>query len=398
MSPGLAQFILFLLSIYHPPARHLLQPQGVHLSWTERPGELAVLWTSWLPVLNPTVKLTATECESIPQAAGFVEFPVATRLFRKHAEVDIVVVTLYIGLVDGVDSNCKYRYVVGQGPHMWSRDYYVKGITTNTLAIQDTNRSVSLAVFGDMGIGNYSIPTRTHLEALVTSDAVHGVLHLGDIAYDMYRHMGSVADEFFKEIEPIAASVPYMVTPGNHEHYQNFSHFRELFRMPENEQNQGSNFFYSFDLGPAHFLSINSEAYFYLGRESIDLQNRWIIQDLKAANQRREAVPWIVVIMHKPLYCQIDWRKSLAEVPEFLCNYDCDHEAKIVRGELEDLLYSSGVDLVFAGHMHNYEREAPLFHNQTVPSAVDSLHYHKNPKAPISILSGSAGSDHVRAR
>jgi hypothetical protein len=41
------------------------------------------------------------------------------------------------------------------------------------------------------------------------------VIHSGDISYaDGYEPHW---DDFFNKIQPIAASVPYMVSPGNHE-------------------------------------------------------------------------------------------------------------------------------------------------------------------------------------
>ena len=43
------------------------------------------------------------------------------------------------------------------------------------------------------------------------------ILHIGDFAYDMDQDNGRVGDEFMRNIEPIAAYLPYMTCPGNHE-------------------------------------------------------------------------------------------------------------------------------------------------------------------------------------
>jgi hypothetical protein len=50
------------------------------------------------------------------------------------------------------------------------------------------------------------------------------------------------------------------------------------------------------------------------------------------------------------------------------------------------------VDFYLAGHLHYYERTAPVYNNQTIPSALDSPHYHRNPNATIHITSGVAGN------
>jgi hypothetical protein len=40
-----------------------------------------------------------------------------------------------------------------------------------------------------------------------------------------------------RQIEPVAAYIPYMVSPGNHESAGNFSHFTHRFTMPNTDTN-----------------------------------------------------------------------------------------------------------------------------------------------------------------
>ena len=40
---------------------------------------------------------------------------------------------------------------------------------------------------------------------------------LGDFAYDFNNNNGHVGDDFMRQIEPVAAYVPYMTAVGNHE-------------------------------------------------------------------------------------------------------------------------------------------------------------------------------------
>jgi len=40
---------------------------------------------------------------------------------------------------------------------------------------------------------------------------------VGDFAYDMDTANAAVGDAFMRQIESVAAYVPYMVCPGNHE-------------------------------------------------------------------------------------------------------------------------------------------------------------------------------------
>ena len=61
------------------------------------------------------------------------------------------------------------------------------------------------------------------------------IIHVGDFAYNMATDNGRVGNEFMKQIEPIAAYVPYMTCVGNHEYYEDFnmSNYKAHFSMPE---------------------------------------------------------------------------------------------------------------------------------------------------------------------
>ena len=52
-----------------------------------------------------------------------------------------------------------------------------------------------------------------------------------------------------------------MTCPGNHEWHYNFSNYKARFNMPGDENN---NMFFSFDIGPLHFVSISTEFYYFL--------------------------------------------------------------------------------------------------------------------------------------
>ena len=54
-------------------------------------------------------------------------------------------------------------------------------------------------------------------------------------------------------------------------------------------------------------------------------------------------------------------------------------------------MYKYGVDLVFAGHVHNQERTLPVFNSSLVASPDPSMPYN-NARAPVYIVSGNPGN------
>jgi predicted phosphodiesterase len=91
---------------------------------------------------------------------------------------------------------------------------------------------------------------------------------------------------------------------------------------------------YSFDYGPAHFLVLDSNI---AGSKFSQRLLSWIERDLRGTRQ-----PWKFVCLHAPSF-----------------HTSPGHYTQKFR-LLEPLFASAGVDVVFAGHVHNYQRSKPL--------------------------------------
>ncbi|MEE9616157.1 MAG: metallophosphoesterase family protein [Anaerolineae bacterium] len=148
------------------------------------------------------------------------------------------------------------------------------------------------------------------------------VLHTGDLVA-----MGSASPhwETFFEIEwELMARVPLFPALGNHE--VNHSRYFDLFYLPGNER------WYTFDYGNARFvcLQVDGIADFGPGSE----QHTWLEETLAANTQ-----PWLFVYFHIPPYSSVQ-----------------DNFEHYVRQTLTPLFERYGVDVVFNGHRHNYER------------------------------------------
>ncbi|KAH0631617.1 hypothetical protein JD844_006038 [Phrynosoma platyrhinos] len=223
----------------------------------------------------------------------------------------------------------------------------------------------------------------------------HPESHRDSMAVKLTWNNALVGDAFMRKIEPVAALVPYMTCPGNHEEKYNFSNYRARFSMPGNTES----LWYSWNVGPAHIISFSTEVYFYLeyGWELVAKQFQWLEQDLQArigtwpwadaeANkpEQRKERPWILTMGHRPMYCSNNDKD------------DCTQHESIVRCGLEphqygleDLFYKYGVDLELWAHEHSYERLWPLYNYKVYNGSTEAPY--TNPGAPVHIITGSAG-------
>ena len=163
---------------------------------------------------------------------------------------------------------------------------------------------VTIATVGDMGVGcdqpECANATIARLVDEVSADAYDAVIHVGDIAYTAGDQ--TVWDAFLNEVEPIAATVPYQVCAGNHEHYYNFSGYLHRFAMGATAPPSAArapivavdNLKYSFEVGGVHVTAYSTE-------HDLGAQLGFLEADLAAVDRAR--TPWVVVIAHKPFYC-----------------------------------------------------------------------------------------------
>nr|XP_019606871.1 PREDICTED: acid phosphatase type 7 isoform X2 [Rhinolophus sinicus] len=365
--------LFFSLGVQGVPKDPSAAPEQIHLSYPGEPGSMTVTWTTWVPTLSEVqfgVQLTGP----LPlRAKGTASLFVDGGHLRRKLYIHRVTLR---GLLPGIQY--VYRCGSSQG---WSRRFRFRALNDGP------HWSPRLAVFGDMGTDNPKALPRLRRD---TQQGMYdAVLHVGDFAYDMDQDNARIGDEFMRLIEPVAASLPYMTCPGNHEERYNFSNYKARFSMPGN--NEG--LWYSWDLGPAHIISFSTEVYFFLhyGRHLVERQFHWLERDLQKANENRAARPWIITMGHRPMYC------SNADLDD--CTW---HESKVRKGlygklfGLENLFYKYGVDLEFWAHEHSYERLWPIYNYQVFNGSREMPY--NNPRGPVHIITGSAGCEEKLTR
>jgi len=347
---------------------HYFQSEQVHISIGEEEDSMVITWS------------TMNQTESVVEYGIGGLALTATGKSTKFVDDGPRKFFQYIHRVTLRNLKPKTNYVYHCGSDLgWSPMFYF-----NTLP-DGTDWAPRFAVYGDMG--NENAQSLPRLQEETVQGRYDMFLHVGDMGYDMFDQNGEVGNAFMRQIEPIAAYVPYMVSVGNHEEKYNFSHYSQRFSMPRTQDNM----FYSFNLGPAHFIGFSTEAYYFLqyGIKQVVFQYQWLEDDLKEATkpENRAKRPWIITFGHRPMYCSDD------------DGDDCLNNESLVRSGLpivkwfglEDLFLKYGVDLEIWAHEHSYERLWPVYNHRVYNGSWD--HPYTNPRAPVHIVTGSAGCD-----
>jgi len=211
---------------------------------------------------------------------------------------------------------------------------------------------------GDRGeLGSFNT-TRMVTEEVRESN-VTMVLHIGDLSYAV--GYGPEWDEFLTQIEPVASTIPWMASPGNHEwNCPCFitpptpapTEFTWLmgddsggecgvpyefhFQMPQTLLGEP---WYSFIYGDVFIVMLSTEHDFSTGSKQLV----WAENEL--TNVNRTLTPFVLVTGHRPMYASSAWAAP---------------ETDPLRKYIQPLLLTHRVDLALWGHHHSYQRTCPI--------------------------------------
>jgi len=178
-----------------------------------------------------------------------------------------------------------------------------------------------IAVYGDTRTGN---DAHKKIAALIAAAGPQAVFHTGDLVPKGKKPKGW---EEFKDItRGLRASTSFYAVLGNHEKGGE-KFFTDLFAYPGNGR------WYSRELRGVRFVMLDYLS--PLGKDS--LQYKWLQAELSAPAGGNK---FKVIVMHKPL----------------LSTGRHGDEGWKAGADLEKIFKASGVDLVLAGHDHDYER------------------------------------------
>jgi 3',5'-cyclic AMP phosphodiesterase CpdA len=291
-------------------------PQNIHLSWTD----------------NSSTTMTIT-WQTVSDVRSSVEYGInETELFSdtdapSSLKTDYGII--HEKTIKGLQPGTGYYYRCGGNDGGWSE--------IHAFSTAPSQGPFSFAVLGDTQ-NDRSI--RRNIAAAIWKSKPLFIIHCGDLT----NAGGSkkLWTEWFEDMGELVAEIPIMPVMGNHENYCVPSKglcqgMFERFALPDNGIQEASEYWYSFDVAGMHFIMLNSEN--DAGIKPGSKQYQWLENDLE---NNSDAV-WKVAVMHKP---------------PFSMGFHGD--SKDIQEHWVPLFDRYGVDMVFSGHEHIYERTKPL--------------------------------------
>lgn len=294
------------------PYLHMITPHGINMSWeTDRPVKKARIFYG--------EKLPLEQSLEIPDG------PEAYITPGHHIRT---------ATLDKLKPGTPYFYEIELVDH--ALDTIRSGILTFATA-PDTTSHFSFAVIGDT---EARPNVNFQLSQKIWEERPDFLLNLGDLTDgEKEANKFEWPFEYFTGIGALCSRIPVFPVPGNGE--GDLFWYRQYHRLPGNES------YYSFRYGHAEFFMLNSNE-----REEFapgGAQYEWLERKLKAST-----ATWKFVAHHHAPYSSDE------------NDYGNSWEGKSDLGDLAvrrivPLYEKYGVDMVFFGHLHTYQRTLPIY-------------------------------------
>ncbi|GMP44843.1 hypothetical protein CsSME_00013604 [Camellia sinensis var. sinensis] len=338
-------------------------PQQVHITQGDYEGRGVII--SWITPDEPGSNTVVYWAEN-------------TEL--KNCADGIVVTYKYFDYTSGFIHHCtikdlefdtKYYYEVGIGNT--TRQFWF--ITPPKVG---PDVPYTFGLIGDLGQTYDSNTTLTHYE--LNPAKGQALLFVGDLSYadDYPFHDNNRWDTWGRFIERNAAHQPWIWTAGNHEidfapaigESIPFKPYTHRFFVPYEASESTSPLWYSIKRASAYIIVMSS----YSAFGKYTPQYKWFTNKVTEVN--RTETPWLIVLMHPPMY------------NSYVSHY---MEGETMRVMYEPWFVEYKVDVVFAGHVHAYERSERVSNvaYNIINGLCTSVNNHS---APVYITIGDGGN------
>ena len=369
------------VSGYHPEPL-TASPEQLHISITEHPGNVTVLWTT------SNVSQNAQVCYQQVASEDAVDANSWTCADGKSWTYDPISLipwfgTLHSAQMTDLSAGKLYCYRVG--------DPVAKNISysnTTCFVAPDLEKEELLVAFGgDMGsyqLCGHLMATQMRDDELRENLKYDAFWMLGDIAYSTLDppkdNFESLWDVYMRQEQSFIDHIPFLATYGNHDFSGGDSGaFINRYRNPQGG-NGNANFYWSYTHGPVYYISMCTEK--GINPKECDyapgsVQYLWLEQQMASVN--RTKYPWLILAGHRPMYSS-----------------DKATDSGPLQKYIEPLLKKYNVDLELAGHMHETEITAPVMNDKPEVGAVMKVgpvsYRVKDATMPVHVTVGMLGA------
>ncbi len=274
----------------------------------------------------------------------------------------------YIARFDNLLPNITYRYTVANAGFL--TDHAAESGPHAVRVAADRDQSIRFLAFGDSGIGSN---TQGLLASLMLARKPDFIIHTGDLIYPAGAEKHYLPN-FYRPYQALIASAFFMPSLGNHDvATERGAPLLRQFVLPDNgppgiesERN------YWFDYGPARFVALDS---------NMDA-NGGVIPH---AAMKTTIAEWLRTAL---IDCDAKWRFVFFHHPFYTGSAHSADSAAYVKEAYRDAIEAAGVDIVFCGHNHLYERVASLRQDERVPDG----------EGVVYITTGAGGAHRYKTR
>jgi len=313
------------------------------------PESIVIVWRTARPI-QPVVKF-GTRLERLERRVDRerIELRVAHGLwgYRSRARLHSAPpgTHQYEAAVTGLTAGTTYYYAVYDGDDPLAGRDPAQSFTTSPP--KGARRRFGFCVLGDSGTGDKT--------AREVYDAIREYVEREDFPLDFVLHVGDMAywdgldrefqAHYFEMYDELLRNTVWWTTLGNHEGHTANGHtgrgpYFDAFVLPAHGEAggvpSGTEAYYAFDYANAHFVCLNS---YDLDRRPGGRMASWLREDLAQVDAE-----WLIAFWHHAPYSRGTHDSGR------------EHRQREIREYIVPILEGAGVDVVFTGHSHIYER------------------------------------------
>lgn len=349
-------------------------PLGVHATWQRDPAtSLTLTWTTQakdMTAYQPRVwfaPVSAAGADGANLPFDAANFAAGSGMqydtLIADAAGSTIAVTWNVELT-GLQPDTEYVYRVGTYEAVdlatksftapdWSPAY-----TMRTAPQKGSRKPYTFVMAGDSRGGSDKMRANMKRAApLVGYEDINALAWFFNGDFTPFGHQFEWND-WFDAMQPVLTKRVLMPVQGNHEviadvYYGQFE-LPRIAALPEELKEH----VWSLDIGNVHFVGLDSNTTDNVSHPDV---LAWLKADLEAADKDPD-IDWTIVMMHHAPYSASKHGST-----------------KRLQEHWVPLFEAHGVDLVFSGHDHNYERTKPIRGNQVADDAT----------APVYVVAGA---------